>query len=117
MLITKSLMEQMHKLHLGCQRILLGMWAGDTSGNGQVRFLGPGNDLNSLKSYILSDPGNTSGSTSYPVNSYSDADINLNGQARFLGPGNDNNILKSIILANPANTNGSTSYPLTEQVP
>ena len=96
---------------------VLGLWAGDSSGNGQVRFLGPGNDLNNLKSYILSDSGNTTGSSSFPVNGYSNADINLNGQARFLGPGNDNNILKSIILANPANTAGSTSYPLSQQIP
>ena len=106
----------MHK-QLWYAKDVVAMWAGDTSGNGQVRFLGPGNDLNSLKSYILNDPGNTSGSSSYPVTGYSDADINLNGQARFLGPGNDNNILKSIILSNPANTSGSISYPISQQIP
>ena len=96
---------------------VVAMWAGDASRNGQVRFLGPGNDLNSLKSYVLSDLGNTSGSSSYPVTGYSDADINLNGQARFLGPGNDNNILKSIILANPENSSSSTSFPISQQIP
>ena len=96
---------------------VVAMWAGDASGNGQIRFLGPGNDLNNLKGFIISDPGNTSGSASYPVTGYSNADINLNGQARFLGPGNDNNILKSIILSNPANTSGSTSFPITQQLP
>ena len=96
---------------------VLALWAGDASGNGQIRFLGPGNDLNNLKGFILSDPGNTTGSASYPVTGYSDADINLNGQARFLGPGNDNNILKSIILSNPANTSGSISYPISQQIP
>ena len=96
---------------------VLGMWAGDASGNGQIRFLGPGNDLNNLKGYIINDPGNTSGSASYPVSGYSNSDLNLNGQARFLGPGNDNNILKNIILSNPENTNGSTSFPITQQLP
>lgn len=103
------------------QRVLtsgsLGLWGGDATGNGQTRYLGPGNDLNNLKNFILSDPGNTTNSTSYPVNGYSNADVNLNGQARFLGPGNDNNIIKSIILANPANTSGSSSFPLTQQIP
>ena len=96
---------------------VVAMWAGDASGNGQIRFLGPGNDLNNLKGYIINDPGNTSGSASYPVSGYSNADLNLNGQARFLGPGNDNNILKNIILSNPENTNGSTSFPITQQLP
>jgi len=95
----------------------MGLWAGDTSGNGQVRFLGPGNDTNSLKTTITSDLSNTSGSLSFPVNGYNNADINLNGQARFLGPGNDTNSLKNAILANPNNTGASLSFPITQQLP
>jgi len=95
----------------------MGLWAGDTSGNGQIRFLGPGNDTNSLKSTITNDSSNTSGSLSFPVNGYTNADINLNGQARFLGPGNDTNVLKNTILANPSNTGNSLSFPITQQLP
>ena len=65
------------------------MWAGDASGNGQIRFLGPGNDLNNLKGFI-----------------------------RYQGSGNDTNILKDIILSHPGNqTSPSNLFMINEQVP
>ena len=96
---------------------VVAMWSGDISENGQIRFLGPGNDLNVLKNTILTNPENLSGSLSFPISGYNHSDLNLNGQARFLGPGNETNLLKSFILSSPTNTSNSLSFPISQQIP
>ena len=95
---------------------VLGMWAGDTNNNGQVRYLGPGNDTNTLKDTVLGDTGNTTNSNFYPFMGYHNADINMNGQIRYLGPGNDTNILKDIILSHPSNGTSSNFFPFSSQI-
>ncbi len=94
---------------------VVAMWAGDANNNSQVRYLGPSNDTNSIKTAVINHSGNTSGSNFYPYTEYDNADLNLNGQVRYLGPGNDTNILKSIILAHPDNTSSSNFYPFSQQ--
>lgn len=94
---------------------VLGMWAGDVNNNDQVRYLGPSNDTNSIKTAVINHSGNTSGSNFYPYTEYDNADLDLNGQVRYLGPGNDTNTLKSIILAHPDNTSSSNFFPFSQQ--
>ncbi|MFP4846555.1 hemagglutinin protein [Winogradskyella sp. PE311] len=93
------------------------LWAGDVNNNGQVRYLGPNNDTNSIKDAVLFDSGNTSSSNFYPYTAYDNADINMNGQVRYLGPGNDTNILKDIILLHPNNGTLSNFFPFFTTVP
>jgi hypothetical protein len=93
------------------------LWAGDVNGNGQVRYLGPNNDTNSIKDAVLFDIENTSNSNFYPYTAYDNADINMNGQVRYLGPGNDTNILKDLILLYPNNGTSSNFYPIFVQIP
>jgi len=93
------------------------LWAGDVNSNGQVRYLGPNNDTNSIKDAVLFDTGNSSNSNFYPYSAYDNADINMNGQVRYLGPGNDTNILKDIILSHPNNGAFSNFFPFTTQIP
>jgi PKD-like domain/Bacterial Ig-like domain (group 2) len=77
------------------------MWAGDATGNGQIRYNGGGNDRSAILT-LLSN--NTAGS----VNGYYNEDINMNGQVRYNGGGND----RSIILTN---LGGNTAASITQQ--
>lgn len=94
----------------------LALWAGDVGGNEQVRYLGPGNDTNSIKDAVLADVGNNTNSNFYPYLGYDNADVNMNGQIRYLGPGNDTNILKDIILSHPSNGTSSNFFPFIMQI-
>ncbi|OUR90405.1 hemagglutinin protein [Flavobacteriales bacterium 34_180_T64] len=93
------------------------LWAGDVNNNGQIRYLGPGNDTNTIKDTVLGDSGNTTSSNFYPFSGYNNADINMNGQIRYLGPGNDTNVLKDIILSHPSNGTFSNFFPFVSQIP
>ncbi|MBL0357104.1 MAG: hypothetical protein IPP72_09550 [Chitinophagaceae bacterium] len=70
-----------------------GMWAGDASGNKQVKYTGPGNDENQLLNTTL---GGVKGAI---ISGYNNSDLNMNGQVKYTGPGNDENILLNIVLA------------------
>ncbi|PSG90708.1 M43 family zinc metalloprotease [Aurantibacter aestuarii] len=96
---------------------VFGLWAGDLNGDNVIRFAGPNNDTNILKTTIVNHPSNTTGSVFFPYNAYDNFDLDMNGQVRFGGPGNDSNILKSIISNFPGNTTGSVFYPINQQLP
>ncbi|WP_181256198.1 BspA family leucine-rich repeat surface protein [Aurantibacter aestuarii] len=96
---------------------VFGLWAGDLNGDNVVRFAGPGNDTNILKTTVVNYPSNTTGSIFFPYNAYDNFDLDMNSQVRFGGPGNDSNILKSIIISFPGNSTGSIFYPISQQLP
>jgi hypothetical protein len=95
----------------------MALWAGDFNGDGQVRYLGPNNDTNFLKSIVINEPGNDTNSNFYPFSGYNNSDIDLNGQIRYLGPNNDTNILKFIVVGHPSNESLSNFFPFTSQIP
>jgi len=95
----------------------MALWAGDVNGNGQTRYLGPGNDTNIIKERVLNPiNGNPSGSNFYPYNGYDTADIDMNATVRYLGPNNDTSILKAIILSHPDNGSLSNFFPIFAQI-
>jgi len=96
---------------------LFALWAGDVNNNGIIRYLGPGNDTNSIKDAVLGHPTNTTNSNYFPFTGYHNADINLNGVIRYLGPSNDTNILKDIIRSHPLNSSLSNYFLFLEQLP
>jgi hypothetical protein len=81
-----------------------GLWAGDVSGNGVLKYMGSGND----RSPILTRIGGTS--LTATVNGYFAEDVNMNGVVKYMGTGND----RSIILAN---VGGNLTATKTTQVP
>ena len=93
------------------------LWAGDSKANGQVRFSGADNDTNTIKDYVLSDPGNGFNSVTFTSSGYLDIDINMNGGGRFSGAGNDSNIIKDNVLAHPENGFNSVTYIISPTVP
>ncbi len=88
------------------------LWAGDANSNGNIRYLGPGNDSGVIKNFIT----NSSTSNFFAYTGYHNADINMNGQVRYLGPGNDSGLLKTIILSHPLN-NSSNFFQIITQLP
>jgi hypothetical protein len=96
---------------------VMALWSGDLNGDGVVRFAGPSNDTNILKSTIVNYSSNSTGSVFFPYLAYDNFDLNMNGQVRFAGPGNDSNILKSIIISFPGNSTGSVFFPINQQLP
>ncbi len=93
------------------------LWAGDAKGNGQVRFSGADNDTNTIKDYVLADPGNGFNSVTYTSSGYLDIDINMNGGGRFSGSGNDSNVIKDNVLGHPGNGFNSVTYIISPTVP
>ncbi|PHS10039.1 MAG: hypothetical protein COA88_03145 [Kordia sp.] len=96
----------------------VGMWAGNVGGDISVRYLGSGNDTNSLKDTVLADVGNTTSSNLYSFIGYSVGDVNLDGTVRYQGSGNDTNTIKDIMLAHPDNQGSpSNLFIIQEQLP
>ena len=96
----------------------VGMWAGNTDENTQVRYQGSGNGANTIKDEVLADSGNTSNSNLYSFSGYDTADVNLNGTIRYLGAGNDSNSIKDVMLAHPNNQSSpSNLFIILEQLP
>ncbi|MFK7932409.1 MAG: hypothetical protein AB8G22_02800, partial [Saprospiraceae bacterium] len=108
------------------------MWAGDTNGNGQTAYQGPGNDIFTMLSPILGAPDND-GDANFILPGYLRTDVNLDGNTIYQGPNNDRNlILFQVTIPHPLNTlnnsgDGSTgnsgqtsalaNFLLTEQLP
>jgi hypothetical protein len=63
------------------------LWAGDVSGNGELKFSGSGNDRGLIYSLI------GGGDVTLTINGYYKEDVNLNKQVKFSGSGNDRGIL------------------------
>ncbi len=82
-----------------------GLWAGDVTGNGQIKYSGGGND----RLPILTRIGGTD--ITATVSGYYTEDVNLNGQVKYSGANND----RLIILTNIGGTD-ITATKLT-QVP
>jgi hypothetical protein len=79
------------------------MWAGDVTGNGQIRYNGALNDRSAILTQL-------SGNTASSLIGYYNADVNMNGTVRYNGGGND----RSIILTN---LGGNTAASISQQIP
>ncbi len=76
------------------------MWAGDVSGDGQLRYTGSGNDRDPILTAVGSTtPNNTLG----PI--YDRRDVNMDGLVRYTGTNNDRDpILTNVGSTTPNNT-------------
>ena len=83
-----------------------GLWPGDATGNGQVRYTGSANDRDPLLIAVGSTtPNNTM------TNVYDRRDTNLDGVIKYTGAGND----RDIILTNVGSTTPNNTR--TQQLP
>ncbi len=97
---------------IGMPNGILGMWAGDTDGDGILSFA---NDGNSILFEVLFDPGNTSFSSLYTgANDYYNGDMDLNTNLSFQD--DLNNVLFNILF-HPSNSSFSSLFAFAEQLP
>jgi hypothetical protein len=76
------------------------LWAGDATGNGQLKYTGTGND----RDPILVAVGSTTPNAAL-TNQYSRLDTNLDGVVKYTGSGNDRDIiLTNVGSTTPTNT-------------
>ena len=91
--------------------------AGDSNHDGRIVTDGPGNDLTSLLSGILSATGNVHFNVNYIVSGYQNTDFSLDGQSIFSGIGNDSNVALGNILLHPDNAAMNGNHIISEQIP
>ncbi|MFD0963108.1 hemagglutinin protein [Pseudofulvibacter geojedonensis] len=97
---------------------IIAMWSGNANSDNTVKYLGSGNDTNSIKDKVLSETGNTTNSNLYTSQGYHTADVNLDGAVKYQGSGNDANTVKDAVLAHPTNqVSPSNLFTITEQLP
>jgi len=82
---------------VGARRV---MWAGDATGNGEVKYVGANNDRDPI---LIAIGGSTP--TNTVSNVYSSLDVNLDGVIKYVGSGNDRDpILTTVGGSTPTNT-------------
>ena len=91
---------------LGFNGALYGLWAGDATGNGQLRYTGTGND----RDPILTAVGGSTPNNTVP-NVYDRRDTNLDGVIKYTGSAND----RDVILTNVGSTTPNNTR--TQQLP
>ena len=94
----------------------MAMHAGNFNQDRRVIAIGPGNDVFSLFSAVLSAEDNTMHLTNYILKGYSLADLDLDGEAIYNGAGNERTKLFYHVLGNCLN-NGQPNCILVEQLP
>jgi hypothetical protein len=82
------------------------LWAGDATGNGQVRYTGSGNDRDPI---LLAVGGTTPNST--VSNVYDRRDTNLNGTIKYTGSGNDRDIILTNVGSSTPNATRTQQLP------
>ena len=82
-----------------------GLWAGDVTANGIVKYNGSGND----RLPILTRVGGTDVNAS--LAGYYAEDVNMNGTVKYNGSGNDRLIVLQVIGGTNVNASRSTSVP------
>ena len=97
---------------------VLGLWAGNVSGDNTVKYQGGSNDTTSIKDEVLNDAGNSSSSNLYTFAAYNNGDVDMDGVVQYQGSGNDSNVVKDTVLSHPDNQSSpSNLFIITEQLP
>ncbi len=100
---------------------VLGMWAGDANGDGQIIFLNTGAESVNIKQTVLDVSGSESPfgpSVFYKPNGYYNVDLNMDEEVIFLNAGNELLMIKDNVLAHPSNQIfNSVFFTITEQLP
>lgn len=97
---------------------VMGMWAGDANGDGQIIYSGFPSDPSAIFVEVLTAPDNTSFSPGYIIqNVYSSNDTDMDGQIIYSGFPADPSKVFINVLTHPANTSFSNGYIILEQIP
>ncbi|MBK7257966.1 MAG: hypothetical protein IPI01_09230 [Ignavibacteriae bacterium] len=84
---------------------VFGMWSGDVTGNGIVKYNGSGND----RLLVLQRVGGSN--VNATVSGYYPEDVNMNGQVKYNGSGNDRLVILQSVGGVNVNSTRSTRVP------
>jgi hypothetical protein len=84
---------------------VFGMYAGDASANGQVKFSGSGSDRAVIQGVVGAS------TLTNLVNGYYSADLNMNGQVKWSGSGSDRAVLQGVVGASTLTNLVNTQVP------
>ena len=104
---------------------VLGMWSGDSTGNGLLNYLGAQSDVPSIRSQVFNDPSNSVFGgppiATYGSLGYYATDINMDGVTYYAGGTSDVLIVRNNIFNNPSNSvfggPPTATYNFTQQLP
>ncbi len=82
------------------------LWAGDASGNGQIRYTGSGNDRDPI---LVAIGGSTP--TNTVSNVYSPLDVNLDGVIKYIGTNNDRDVILTTVGGSSPNNTRAQQLP------
>ncbi len=82
------------------------LWAGDVTGNGQLKYTGAGNDRDPLLVAVGSTTPNAT-----LTNQYSRLDTNLDGMVKYTGSGNDRDIILTNVGSTTPNSTRAQQLP------
>jgi len=92
----------------GIQNGVVAMWSGDSSGEGQLNYLGSQSDVPNIRSQVFNDPNNSVFGgppvATYGSLGYYRTDINMDGVSYYAGGTSDVLIIRNNIFNNPSNS-------------
>ncbi|WP_452601822.1 M36 family metallopeptidase [Pontimicrobium sp. MEBiC06410] len=104
---------------------VLGMWAGDSTGNGLLNYLGGSSDVPSIRAQVFNDPDNSIFGgppvATYGSTGYYGTDVNMDGLTYYAGSNSDVLFIRNNTFNNPSNSvfggPPAATYNFTQQLP
>jgi hypothetical protein len=96
---------------------VFGLWAGNSSGNDNIKYTGTDNDFDVVRNAILGNGSNFLNLLGFSYNAYDIADVNLDGTVRFSGSNNDGDLIRNTILNYPGNFLNLLGFTINQQLP
>jgi hypothetical protein len=95
------------------------LWAGDSNGDGKIKFTSPDDDQNYIFADVFFDSGNNTSNSNFDFTiGYYQGDFNMNGKAKYDNPDDDKNLLFGQILLYPLNENYLSNFNgFIQQIP
>ncbi|WP_299891001.1 BspA family leucine-rich repeat surface protein [uncultured Lacinutrix sp.] len=104
---------------------ILGMWAGDSNGDGRLNYSGALSDVSGIRAQVFNDPNNSVFGgppvASYPSEGYNSTDINMDGVSVYSGGSSDVLHVRNNIFNNSSNSvfggPPTSTYIFIQQLP
>ena len=102
---------------LGMPVSTIGMWSGDSNGEGIVQYSGATPEGPVVLSYVLNDSSNFLNLPTFSISGYSATDVDMDGQTQYAGGTSEMPIILQNVLTNPANFLNLITWPIEAQLP
>ena len=102
---------------LGMPVSTIGMWSGDSKGEGIVQYSGATPEGPVVLSYVLNDSSNFLNLPTFSISGYSATDVDMDGQTQYAGGTSEMPVILQNVLTNPANFLNLITWPIEAQLP